>query len=42
MGTFPPCTPTRRVSELERPQPSPGWGRFFGGYLAIPGQSAAI
>src|SRR6267142_1031485 len=28
-GHVPPVSPTRRVSELERPQPSPGWGRFF-------------
>jgi hypothetical protein len=28
-GHVPPVPPTRRVSELERPQPSPGWGRFF-------------
>ena len=28
-GHVPPVPPTRRVSELERPQPSPGWGRFL-------------
>jgi len=28
-GHVPPVSPTRRVSELERPQPSPGWGRFL-------------
>src|SRR5260370_40787000 len=28
-GRVPPVSPTRRVSGLERPQPSPGWGRFL-------------